>query len=241
MKKYIALLLCAVLLVSVTACGKDTPKGADNTPSTTQSTVTTTAGEGSTTSVNSSATTTTTTAGTNVPPSTGGTAGSTGTGTPSASTTAPTKTPSSSATGSQPATGGSKPSSSTSAPTTGTTRPVVTEPDVVLPAIGSDIDVTKQKDRIRVSAASYEKNSDGSFTVSLTFKNHSIWITEETDWVEYTCYDKDGNVAQNATKLSIGCIDTKKNVQRTYTFTVPANTAEVRITRSKIVYWTEWS
>ena len=41
--------------------------------------------------------------------------------------------------------------------------------------------------------------------------------------------------------MSIGVIDTKKHVERTYEFNVPANTAEVRITKSKIVYWTEWA
>jgi hypothetical protein len=78
--------------------------------------------------------------------------------------------------------------------------------------------------------------------VSLTFKNHtSNWITEETDYVTYVCYDKDGNVVQKATDLMIGVIDTKKHPEKTFTFQVPANTAEVRITKSKITYWTEWA
>lgn len=234
MKKYIALLLCMVLLLSVTACGNDAPKDADTTASsTTQSTTTTTVGEGSTTATDGGAATTTTTAG-SAAPSADGTAT-----TPTTSATTATKAPTSSATGSQPTTGvGSTPSSSAS--TTVTTT--VATPDVVLPAIGSDIDVTGKKDRIRVSEASSEYNPDGTIAVTLTFKNYSSsWITEETDYILYTCYDKDGNVAQNTTKLNIGCIDTKKHVQRTFTFTVPANTAEVRITRSKIVYWTEWS
>jgi hypothetical protein len=67
------------------------------------------------------------------------------------------------------------------------------------------------------------------------------WITEETDYIEYTCYDKEGNVVKAASKIYIGCIDTKKNVSKTFQITVPATTAEVRITKSKIVYWTEWS
>ena len=114
-------------------------------------------------------------------------------------------------------------------------------PKITLPAVGTDIDVTKKKDRIRVSAASAVYASDGTLTVSLTFKNHTTkWITEETDWVEYTCYDAN-NTALVTKTIYIGCIDTKKKPVREYTFNVPANTAEVRITNSKITYWTEWS
>lgn len=118
--------------------------------------------------------------------------------------------------------------------------------NLVLPAVGSDIDVTKKKNRIRVSSASAAYGLDSEFnetlTVSLTFRNHtSNWITEETDYVEYTCYDANGTVVQKATTIYIGCIDTKKHPSKTFTFDVPATTAEVRITKSKIVYWTEWS
>ena len=115
-------------------------------------------------------------------------------------------------------------------------------PAVVLPAIGSDIDVVKQKNRIQVSIATAAFNSDGTIAVSLTFKNATKnWITEETDWVEYTCYDANGNVVKAATKIYIGCIDTKKHPTKTFAFNVPAGTAEVKLTNSKIVYWTEWS
>lgn len=106
----------------------------------------------------------------------------------------------------------------------------------VLPAIGSDIDVEKQKDRIRVAAASREGD-----TVSLTFRNYTNnWITEETNYVKYTCYDAEGNALKNDT-IYIGCIDTKKNKVKTFTFEVPTETVLVQITSSKIVYWTEWS
>lgn len=115
--------------------------------------------------------------------------------------------------------------------------------NVTLPAIGTDIDVAKKKDRIRVSAASATmNNSSNTITVSLTFKNYTRnWITEETNWVEYTCYDANGNVVKSATKIYIGCIDTKINPEKTFSFTVPSNTAEVKLTNSKIVYWTEWA
>ena len=115
-------------------------------------------------------------------------------------------------------------------------------PIITLPTVGSDIDVAKKKDRIHVSATNASFNENGTIAVSLTFKNKTKnWITEETDWVEYTCYDADGNVVQSATKIYIGCIDTKKNPTKTFRFDVPANTAEVRLTNSKIVYWTEWA
>lgn len=239
MKKYISLLVCVLLLVGLSACGDDTQKDADTAPSTTQSTVTTTTiGEDSVTTTATDADSTTavpTTDGTTMP-----TAASTGTGATTVPTvTTSTKAPSATAAGSQPTAEGSK--STSTATTTGTTSPTVAEPDVVLPAIGSDIDVANGRDRIRVSAATAEYNEDGTLSVSLTFRNYSSnWITEETNWVEYTCYDAAGNAVQTA-KINIGCIDTKKNVIKTFTFSVPAGAAEVRLTDSKIVYWTEWS
>ena len=107
---------------------------------------------------------------------------------------------------------------------------------VELPAIGSDIDVVKKKNRIRVSKAEIVDR-----TVSLTFQNYtSNWITEETDYVEWTAYDADGNKLKVGT-IYIGCIDTKKNKIKTFTFDVPDATAKVAITNSKITYWTEWA
>ena len=117
----------------------------------------------------------------------------------------------------------------------------VSIPVITLPAIGSDIDVTKKKDRIRVSATSAAYNPDGTIQVSLTFTNYSTrWITEETDYVQYTCYNAAGTAIKTAT-LYIGVIDTKKNPVKTFTFNVPANTASVKITKSQITYWTEWA
>lgn len=121
---------------------------------------------------------------------------------------------------------------------------------VVLPEIGTDIDVTKKKDRIRVSAATHAVNDEGVREVSLTFRNYtSNWITEEIDYVQYTCYDKNGTkidaTPNDATTtvgtIYIGCIDTKKNKVKTFTFEVPDETAEVRLTKSSITYWTEWA
>jgi len=113
-----------------------------------------------------------------------------------------------------------------------------------LPAIGTDIDVAKKKNRIRVSKAEIVDR-----TVTLTFQNYtSNWITEETDYVRYTCYDADDNIldadlnstAQYGT-IYIGCIDTKKNKIKSFTFDVPDATAKVVLTGSRITYWTEWA
>ncbi len=107
---------------------------------------------------------------------------------------------------------------------------------VELPAVGTDIDVTKQKNRIRVYEASIVDR-----TVTLTFRNYtSNWITEETNYVKYTCYDAEGNSLEVGT-IYIGVIDTKKNKTKSFTFDVPDATAKVALTSSSIVYWTEWS
>lgn len=114
-------------------------------------------------------------------------------------------------------------------------------PDITLPAIGSDIDVTKKKNRIRVSAAEASFNEDGTIHVSLTFKNYtSNWITEETDYVQYTYYNAAGTKIKAVT-LYIGVIDTKKHPVKTFEFDLPANAASVKITKSDITYWTEWA
>ena len=107
---------------------------------------------------------------------------------------------------------------------------------VDLPAVGTDIDVAKKKNRIHVSAAKIEDR-----TVTLTFKNGTTnWITEETDYVVYTCYDADNKAVKTET-IYIGCIDTKKNKTKSFTFDVPDETTKVALTGSKIVYWTEWT
>ena len=85
-------------------------------------------------------------------------------------------------------------------------------------------------------------NDDGTIHVELTVKNvSSNWITEETDYLVYSCYDKNGNVLKRDVKLFLGVIDTKKHAIRTYSLDLPANTAELRFTKSKITYWTEWA
>ena len=247
MKRYIAVFLCVAMLFALTACGRAEP--AEDTATTT-TTTTTTAPSGDTTTTTAKPDTdttdngSTTTAGTDTTTSaTDG--GSTTAGSTTQKPTDPSTTTKPTDTTKEPTTTTKKPTTTTKKPTTTTAKPTTTKPVEItplLPAVGTDIDVVNQKNRIRVSAASYEKNGDGTFTVSLTFTNYtSNWITEETDWVVYTCYGTDGAVVQAATKLHIGCIDTKGNKEKTYTVTVPAGTAEVRLTDSKIVYWTEWA
>ena len=110
------------------------------------------------------------------------------------------------------------------------------QPEVELPAIGTDIDITKKKNRIRVSKAEIVDR-----TVSLTFQNYtSNWITEETDYVKWTAYDASGK-SLKSDYIYIGCIDTKKNKIKTFTFDVPDATARVKLTSSSITYWTEWA
>lgn len=257
MKKYIALLLCGVLLLGVTACGKTEDKDKDST-ATTQSTITTTVGEGSTTAV--SGTTTTGTDGTQAPTTTttgkkptastttttayvpGGATVPIGTKpvTTTTTTKAPTQAPTQAPTGGE-TTATTVTTTTTKAPTTTVTKPTAKPLYISLPPVGTDIDVTNKKDRIHVTAVAAWQEDDGTIGVSLTFTNHSAkWITEETDYVTYACYDKNGKVLESA-KVMIGCIDTKKNKEKTFYINVPANTAEVRLVKSKIVYWTEWS
>lgn len=256
MKKLTAFLLAAVLMLALCACGETPDDGAaDGTTTAATTTTTTTSADGTTTA--GAPATDGTTAATAAPTTTAG--GTTTAYVPSGATvpigtkpttTTTTRAPSTTTTAAQEDPGDgtvTTTTTATKAPTTTTTTTTVkptepTGPYIVLPEIGSDIDVTKKKNRIRVSDVAAWLNGDGTIGVSLTFKNYSTnWITEETDYVEYTCYDKDGKVVQKATMLTIGVIDTKKNVQKTFEFTVPAGTAEVRITNSKIVYWTEWA
>ena len=258
MKKIVVFALAAVLLMGLAACGTPAEDGAQDSTTTT---TTTTVGAGETTTTASTTvgtangdatdTTTTTTAsattGTYAPSGTMVPIGTKPITTVPATTTTTTGKPTTTtAQVEEPGVGTTTVTTTTTTTTTTTvtttkpTEPV--GPYIVLPEVGFDIDVVKQKDRIRVSAVAAWSNEDGSIGVSLTFKNYSSnWITEETDYVEYTCYDKNGNVVQKATKIMLGVIDTKNHSVKEFVFDVPANTAEVRITNSKIVYWTEWS
>lgn len=107
---------------------------------------------------------------------------------------------------------------------------------VSLPATGYDPD---GRGRIQIGAVSYDKP-----IVTIEVKNITTkWMTEETDYLEYTCYDKKGNklTSKDAVfgKLYIGALRAGKSV--TKTFSVPNGTVRVEITGYKLTYWTEWA
>lgn len=253
MKKLTAFLLAAVLMLALCACGETPDDGAaDGTTTAATTTTTTTSADGTTTA--GAPATDGTTAATAAPTTTAG--GTTIGYVPSGATvpigtkpttTTTTRAPSTTTTAAQEDPGDgtvTTTTTATKAPTTTTTTTVKptepTGPYIVLPEIGSDIDVTKKKNRIRVSAASASFNEDGTIHVALTFKNYtSNWITEETDYVKYGYYK--GSTRKGTATLYIGVIDTKKHPVKTFEFDVPAYTTEVRITSSKITYWTEWA
>lgn len=107
---------------------------------------------------------------------------------------------------------------------------------ITLPEIGSDIDVKKKKNRLLVQDTFILGN-----TIFMKVRNKtSNWITEEIDYIKYTCYDATGNAICTET-LHIGVIDTKNHPQKIFVLTAPVGTAEIKITDSKITYWTEWS
>lgn len=240
MKKTMIFLLMMVLLLGVTACGGN--EGDDTTATTTTTTTTTEAVGGSTTTTTAGDTTTTTTETTTayVP---GGSTVPIGT---KPTTTVPTTTTTTTAVAGDPTGSGTSATTTTTTTTTTATTTTATAPTeeplyIALPAVGTDIDVAKQKDRIHISETAAWWNDDGTVGVALTVKNNSKnWITEETDWVQYTCYDADGKVLKTD-RIMLGSIDTKKHAIKTFEIAVPANTAEVRLTDSKIVYWTEWA
>lgn len=142
-------------------------------------------------------------------------------------------------------TDGNKPTE-TKKPTT--TKPTTTAPTkkpttidkVTLPAVGTDVD---GKGRIAVSKVTLDK---GVLTLAIrnnTDKQTQKWITEETNYVTYACYDKDGNPLKGKDAsfgyFYIGCLEAGKDIE--FKVTLPAGTARVELTGAKIVYWTPWS
>lgn len=138
-----------------------------------------------------------------------------------------------------------EPTKSTTTTTTTTTQPTTTTTvkptetaGVKFPAVGTDVDVKKQKGRYRISDIELDGNK-----LTITIKNdNKTWINQETDWVKYACYDKDGNELKGEGQyygyLYIGAMAIGSTY--TETITLPAGTVEVKLVDSEIVYWTDW-
>lgn len=273
MKKLLIGLFCAALLLSMTACGEEEKASTDvtapsnNEPSVSDST--TPSGEDSTTSATESGDTT----GDTPDGTTGTQDGTTNcvvsdptksTGTTKKPTTAkkPTGTQAqvsdnvanwedtfgkdepTGTTGKQEGTTTTKKptTTTTTKPTTTTTLKPTTIDQVSLPAVGSDIDARKPG-RIGISAISL-KSGVMSITIrNNTDKNGPKFITEETDYVTYACYDKNGKQLKGSDEtfgyLYLGCLEVGKEIS--FNVTLPAGTARVEITGCKIVYWTPWT
>ena len=126
----------------------------------------------------------------------------------------------------------------TTAPTT-TVKPTTID-KVTLPAEGTDVD---GRGRIKISAVDLK---DGVLTISIrnyTDEQKTQWITEETDYVTYACYDKDGKALMGDDDafgyLYLGCLEEGQEVS--FSVALPKGTATVALTGAKIAYWTPWS
>lgn len=241
MKRILIGLLCMVMLLSVVACGDDQPA---EQPDTTQTTASS-ADEGDATTAPDEGTDSTTGGKTD---KTDKTKKPTDTTQPQASDNVvdwdaffgddePTKKTDASATKKPTET---KEPTTTKPTTTAPTKKPTTIDKVILPAVGTDVD---GKGRIAVSKVELTK---GVLTLKIrnnTDKQTQKWITEETNYVTYACYDKDGNQLKGKDSafgyFYIGCLEAGQEVE--FKVTLPAGTAEVRLTGSKIVYWTPWS
>ncbi len=108
--------------------------------------------------------------------------------------------------------------------------PLVLPSAVSLPQVGYDPD---GKGRIQLSSIAM-----CGLTVTLSFSNRSaVWVTDETSALTYTCTNKAGTVLKTGT-LVIGYISS--GATRTYTLTLPQNTARLSFTDSDVTYWSQW-
>ncbi|MBR0447311.1 MAG: hypothetical protein IIX28_02455 [Clostridia bacterium] len=126
----------------------------------------------------------------------------------------------------------------TTAPTT-TMKPTTID-KVTLPAEGTDVD---GRGRIKISTVDLK---NGVLTISIrnyTDEQKTQWITEETDYVTYACYDKDGKALKGDDDafgyLYLGCLEEGQEVS--FSVALPKGTATVALTGAKITYWTPWS
>jgi len=142
--------------------------------------------------------------------------------------------------GGKTTTSATKKPTNTTTTTTAPTVPPTTIDKITVPAVGTDVD---GKGRIKVSQVDIK---DGVLTITIrnyTDEQKQQWITQETDYVTYACYDKKGNPLQgdddNFGYLYLGCLEDGKDI--TFTVVLPKGTDSVRLTGAKVVYWTPWS
>lgn len=100
-----------------------------------------------------------------------------------------------------------------------------------LPQTGMDIDGRK---RLYVGDV-FEM--DGTVYFSIDNKT-TKWMTEESNYVVYTCRDANGDVLA-VKNLYIGAV--RANSIHRYEIVLPEGTKELALTGFKIEYWTEWS
>lgn len=133
--------------------------------------------------------------------------------------------------------------STAEAPTVATTTSTTVAPprqqeqnSVSLPATGYDPD---GKGRLLLGEVTLRGQ-----TVYMEVCNISAtWMTEETAYYQYTCYDKNGRVL-TLSEETFGYIylgQLRAGRSKTYTFTLPQGTRRVEITGYHVPYWTEWS
>lgn len=132
-----------------------------------------------------------------------------------------------------------KPTTTTTTTTAPTVPPTIID-KVTLPAVGTDVD---GRGRIKVSQVDI-KNGVLSITIrNYTDEQKQQWITEETDYVTYACYDKKGKPLQGDDDtfgyLYLGCLENGE--ETSFSVVLPKGTASVKLTGAKIGYWTPWS
>lgn len=100
-----------------------------------------------------------------------------------------------------------------------------------LPQTGMDID---GRARLYVGDTS---EMDGTVYFSIDNKT-TKWMTEESNYIIYTCRDAEGNVVLTK-NLYIGAV--RANSTKRYEIVLPEGTKELCLTDHKIEYWTEWA
>ena len=96
---------------------------------------------------------------------------------------------------------------------------------------GTDVD---GRGRIYLGAISV----DGSAATIEIQNKTSKWMTEETNYIDFTYYGADG-ASVGTGRLYLGSL--RAGTSRTYTLELPAGAKDIALTGSKIVYWTEWA